>query len=110
MRHFFVLTLTILFSLNIALAQDMASIPRLSNKEIIKMAAAGVSSEVIISKIKISRCNFDTDPTLLAELKQKGVSNEVLKAMIEAPYGFPKQQVIERSSANLSIDLKKEAP
>src|SRR5688500_3464894 len=62
---------------------------RLTNKEIVEMVTAGLSSELIIAKIKVSRCNFDTDPTQLSELKSKGVSNEVLHAMIEAPYGLP---------------------
>jgi hypothetical protein len=62
-------------------------LPRLTNKQVVEMIRAGLSSEVIVAKIKSSRCNFDTDPSILAELRQKGVPNEILKAMIEAPYG-----------------------
>jgi hypothetical protein len=62
------------------------------------MVKANISSDVIVAKIKVSRCNFDTDPSVLSELKHHGVSNEVLKAMIEAAYGPPK------------IDLPVEAP
>jgi len=64
--------------------------PRLTNKEVLGMVQAGISSGVIIAKIKISRCAFDTDPTQLVELKSRGVPDEVLQAMIEAPYGLPK--------------------
>lgn len=49
------------------------SLPRLTNKEVLEMVKAGLSSDVIITKIKISRCNFDTDPSALAELKQSGI-------------------------------------
>ena len=70
--------------------------PRLTNKEIVDMVKAGLSSDVIIAKIKLSRCNFDTEPPILAELKQKGVPNEVLRAMVEAPYGRPREQKAER--------------
>jgi hypothetical protein len=56
--------------------------PRLTNKQVVEMVKAGLSAEVIISKIKTSRCNFDTDPSILAEMKHNGVPNEVLKAMI----------------------------
>jgi hypothetical protein len=98
MKHLLMFMLTILLAVYGALGQEDASVPRLTNKDIVSMVKAGVSPEVIISKIKISRCNFDTDPTVLAELKQNGVSNETLKAMIEAPYGLPKQELIEKPS------------
>jgi hypothetical protein len=68
------------------------TLPRLTNKEVLEMVSASISPEVIIAKIKVSRCNFDTDPSILAELKHKGVTNEVMKAMIEAPYGAPKSE------------------
>lgn len=64
-------------------------LPRLTNREVLEMVKAGISSDVIIAKVKVSRCNFDTEPTVLADLRYKGVPNEVLKAMIEAPYGPP---------------------
>lgn len=56
------------------------------------MVKATICSDVIIAKIKASRCNFDTNPSVLSELKYKGVPNDVLKAMIEAPYGAPDPQ------------------
>jgi hypothetical protein len=58
--------------------------PRLTNKQVVEMVKAGLSAEVIISKIKTSRCNFETDPSILAEMKHNGVPNEVLKAMIDS--------------------------
>jgi hypothetical protein len=79
-------------------AQDKASedLPRLTNKEVVEMVAAGISSEIIIAKIKVSRCNFDTTPSVLAELKHKGIQNEVLLAMVEAPYGPPGKNSAQR--------------
>jgi hypothetical protein len=65
--------------------------PRLSNKEVLEMVKAGLSSDVIIAKIKVSRCTFDTDTGVLSELKYKGVPNPVILAMVEAPYGIPAQ-------------------
>lgn len=67
--------------------------PRLINQDVVEMFKAGLSTEVIISKIKTSRCNFDTEPSILAELKHKGLSNEILMAMIQAPYGPPRTVV-----------------
>jgi hypothetical protein len=40
-------------------AQEPATLPRLTNKEIIKMVRAGISAGVIVAKIKISRCSFE---------------------------------------------------
>lgn len=74
--------------------------PRLVNKQIVEMVKAGLSTEVIIAKIKTSRCNFDTEPSVLAEMKHTGVPNEVLQAMIEAPYGAPRQETVKRSQAS----------
>lgn len=69
------------------------------------MTRAQISSEIIVAKIKVSRCNFDTSPTVLAELKQNGVSDSVLLAMIQAPHGSP--VVEEKSSGPPSVQPKK---
>lgn len=54
------------------------TLPRLTNKEVLEMVKAGLSSEVIIAKIKVSRCNFNTEASVLAELKHQGTPNDVL--------------------------------
>jgi hypothetical protein len=43
-----------------------------------------VPETLILKKIETSRCHFDTFPTVLAELKYKGVSDAILSAMIDA--------------------------
>lgn len=53
------------------------------------MVRAQLSAEIIIEKIKTSRCNFNTEPSVLAELKRSGVPDAILMAMIKAPYGPP---------------------
>jgi hypothetical protein len=65
-----------------------------------KILTPSLSNEVIIAKIKTSRCNFDTDPSILAEMKHNGVPNEVLRAMIEAPYGPPRRETVKRPPAS----------
>lgn len=88
--RFALLILFTSFCALITLAQTLSpDMPRLTNKEIVGMVKAGVSDEVIIAKIKVARCNFDTEPSVLAELKQRGISNQVLMAMVQAPYGAP---------------------
>jgi hypothetical protein len=46
-----------------------------------------LSSALIVEKINNSSCAFDTFPSVLAELKYKGVPDEVLMAMVESPHG-----------------------
>ena len=65
------------------------TIIELTNADIVTMVRAKLPPELIIAKIKSSRCRFDTFPTVLSELKYKGVSDEVLMAMVQAPVGAP---------------------
>jgi hypothetical protein len=73
----------------------------LSNKDVLQMVQSHVSEEAIINTIKSSPCTFDTFPTVLREMKRRGVPDAVLQAMIDAPYG-PAQK---SSSAATADDL-----
>jgi hypothetical protein len=68
-----------------ALAQE--SFTTLKNNDIMTMVRAKLPTALIIEKINTSNCAFDTFPSVLAELKYKGVPDEVLMAMVEAPHG-----------------------
>jgi hypothetical protein len=57
----------------------------LPNDEIIKLALAKMPDSVVLAKIKSSTCEFDTSTDALIKLKQAGVSDSVLQAMVEAP-------------------------
>ncbi|MCA1577420.1 MAG: hypothetical protein LC794_08670 [Acidobacteria bacterium] len=59
----------------------------LSNADILTMVRAKLPSALIVEKINNSSCAFDTFPSVLAELKYKGVPDEVLMAMVESPHG-----------------------
>ena len=81
------LSLVLVFSLStfsLVIAQDVTS---LTNSDIITMVKAKLPTTLIIEKINSSSCNFDTFPSVLAELKYKGVPDEVLMAMVKAPHG-----------------------
>jgi hypothetical protein len=79
------LTLVVsLFSLPFAFAQDLAP---LTNADIVTMVRAKLPPALIVEKINTSSCAFDTFPSVLAELKYRGVSDEVLMAMVKAPHG-----------------------
>ena len=71
-------------------ASPQDSVIPLTNRDVVLMVKSGLSSEVITAKINSSSCNFDTFPSVLDELKSRGVSNEVILAMVNAPHGAPK--------------------
>jgi hypothetical protein len=56
----------------------------LTNADILKLKAAGLSDELISEKIKISPANFRLETSDIVELKQAGLSNEIVGAMIQA--------------------------
>lgn len=66
---------------------ETANVTPLSNKDIVVMVDQKMETEAIIQAIKSSPCTFDTFPPLLKEMKRRGVPDEVLQAMMDAPYG-----------------------
>ncbi len=56
----------------------------LPNDEIIKLALAKMPDSVVLAKIKSSTCEFDTSTDALIKLKQAGVSDAVLQAIVDA--------------------------
>lgn len=76
-----------LASLPFAFAQDIAP---LTNADIVTMVRAKLAPALIVEKINTSSCAFDTFPSVLAELKYRGVPDEVLMAMVKAPHGARK--------------------
>jgi hypothetical protein len=84
----------------LALGQGVIS---LTNADILTMVRAKLSSNLIVEKINTTSCNFDTFPSVLAELKYKGVPDEVLMAMVQAPHG------IRKGAASASIRMRGDA-
>jgi hypothetical protein len=80
------LALTLSLScISFAFAQE--SFTTLKNADIMTMVRAKLPAALIIEKINTSSCSFDTFPSVLAEMKYKGVPDEVLMAMVQAPHG-----------------------
>jgi membrane-associated protease RseP (regulator of RpoE activity) len=57
----------------------------LTNGDVVGMLKAGLSTDIIIAKIKATSCSFETNPTTLKELKDAGVPDSVILAMVQAP-------------------------
>ena len=60
---------------------------RLNNKDVTDMLKAGLTPEIVVAKIKSSPANFDTSAESLKALKESGVPDEVILAMVQAPSG-----------------------
>ena len=90
MQYRFILTLLMagivcLGSFTSAPAQDEV----MTNDEVITLTKAGLSAGIIIGKIRSGKTNFDLSTDSLIKLKQAGVSDDIVGAMLEAKSGKP---------------------
>lgn len=76
--------LIIVYYLNIGIAAAQQTVELLTNEKIVKMVKAGIGDDVIIEKIHHSSSDFDIGTEKLIEMKNQGVSDGVLKAMMTA--------------------------
>jgi hypothetical protein len=83
-RRTFLLAALLLFLLPATWSQQLGK--RITNKDVIDMAALGLSDDIIIAKIRSAAAGgtlqFDTGVDSLKELKTAKVSDEVIKVMI----------------------------
>src|SRR5271169_1564987 len=56
----------------------------LTNDSVIQLHKLGLGDAVIVSKIQASTCNFDTSVDALKALKDAGISDSVIQAMLLA--------------------------
>ena len=61
----------------------------LTNADIVGMVNDGLPDEVIIQLIESSEVDFDLSPATLGELNRRGLSSDVISAMIAAAGGVP---------------------
>ncbi len=59
----------------------------MTNDEVITLTKAGLSASIIIGKIRSGKSNFDLSTDSLIKLKQSGVSDDIVTAMLEAKSG-----------------------
>ena len=89
MKKFYLLLTALMVAVGssvIAVARPV-DVTALSNKDIVTMVENKLSVDAIVKTIKSSPCTFDTFPSVMKELQRRGVPEEVLQAMIDAPYG-----------------------
>ncbi|MBE7516725.1 MAG: hypothetical protein HS105_08980 [Chloracidobacterium sp.] len=77
-----VVALIISLCASFVLAQE-----KMTNDEVIQLTKAGLASSIIVGKINTSPTNFDMSTDALIKLKQAGVSDDVVNAMLVAKNG-----------------------
>jgi hypothetical protein len=63
--------------------QETASASELTNKDVLAMLRSGLSTEIVVAKIKGAPAKFDTSRAGLTELKSFNVPDAVILAMVE---------------------------
>jgi hypothetical protein len=58
----------------------------LTNKDISEMLKSGLPADIVAAKIKASHCNFETEISDLKALKDGGVPDNVVLAMVQSPH------------------------
>lgn len=71
----------------------------MTNDEVISLSKAGLASSVIIGKIRTSKTNFDMSTDALIKLKQAGVTDDTVTAMLEAKSGKPLNTSVTANSS-----------
>ena len=79
-----VLFLCLIFSF---CGSHVAAAELLTNEAVATMVKAGLGDDVIVGKIRLSQAQYDLTTNGLLRLKADGVSDAVIKAMIEASAG-----------------------
>lgn len=67
-----------------------------TNKTVLKMVRAELGDELIIKKIKTSKTDFDLSTDAIIELKEAGVSEKVIEAMMGDDSEGPKPQQTQK--------------
>src|SRR5687768_17472539 len=89
-KSFLSVLLTLVLSLSFVPLAFVQEVSSLTNADILTIVRAKLYPTLIVDKINTTSSNIDTFPSVLAELKYKGVPDEVLMAMVQAPHGIRK--------------------
>lgn len=83
--HFRILMLALVLTIafNASAQQQDAGSEILTNDDVVLMAQAKLDTDIVVNKIKESKAAFDTSVKGLVDLKTAGVSEEIIRAMLE---------------------------
>src|SRR5260370_9894846 len=90
-RPVFTLVLLLAATLPRSGAQSAPTTAPLSVEDIVKLSKEGISEDVLVAKIKKNAKAFDLSPDQLVELKKLGVTDSVIKLLLDPaqPYVPP---------------------
>lgn len=86
-----------------------AQAPRpLTNADVLSLVEAKIATEVIVEKVRVSPCDFDTSPAALTRLKEAGVPDALLLLMVLSPKCAPPpaRRVAVRVPAGTPVELE----
>jgi hypothetical protein len=95
-------------SVESAVPRPAESAPLLTNVNVMKMQGAHLSPDAIVTRLNSSRCDFDTSPAALHRLKQSGVSDRIILAMMHAPAAFSAQS--PDGAPSLEVKIPNQTP
>ena len=94
-------SIPLVLALSAAFVYPQENVIELTNSDVLAMVREKLSTEAIVKRIQNSVCHFDTFPTVISELRYKGVPEEVLVAMVAAPIGRPTKPIQKKSPGPL---------
>lgn len=65
--------------------------PQLTSQDVMKLVASGLPDSVVLTAVETNDKAFDVSPANLLKLKQAGVSEKVVAAMLERPRRPPRR-------------------
>ena len=86
------------FSPKSAQPQPSVSDSGLTNARVIELSKLGLDDEIVIARIRNSKCQFNLADTDIVELKKGGVSPRVIAAMIDASSANPSSATTKADS------------
>lgn len=87
----------------LVLAAPLPAQEVMNNQTVIALTRAGLGEQVIIAKIRASTVQFDMSTDQMIELKRKGVSDNVISAMVEAAGRAPTAETLVNDSPDPKV-------
>jgi len=78
----------------------------MTNADVLMMLKMGLSSEVILAKIKVSHGAYDTSPSALQELKQANASDALIMAMMQPQASVAAAGASQPGAAHATVEMK----
>jgi hypothetical protein len=92
-----------MLAITIGLSSAARAQETMTNDEVISLTKAGLAGSVIIGKIRTSKTSFDMSTDALIKLKQNGVGDDVVTAMLESKSGISTATPVVNTSGAAAV-------